>query len=80
MIDRVLYGIMYNGLWLMLALLNAALAASKNDRRLKWFLLSLFLGPLASVMILARPVLDRAPGTGRASRSLTGAWSGRGHD
>jgi len=42
--------------WGTLALINAALAQTKNRRRLGWFLLSLFFGPLATLAIL---LLDR---------------------
>lgn len=39
-----------------LALINAGLAETKNRSRLGWFLLSLILGPLATLLIV---VLDR---------------------
>lgn len=41
-----------------LALLNAGLAQSKNRRGLIWFLISLFLGPLATLLLV---VLDKQP-------------------
>jgi hypothetical protein len=44
--------------WGTLALVNAGLAQSKNRSGLAWFLASLFLGPLATFLIV---VLDRAP-------------------
>ena len=44
-------------LWTSLAVLNGKLAENKGDRGFKWFLLSLPLGPLASVLIMARPVV-----------------------
>jgi hypothetical protein len=40
-----------------LALINAGLAESKNRSRLGWFLTSLLLGPLATLLIV---VLDKA--------------------
>ena len=43
--------------WGTLALINAALAQTKNRSRLAWFLLSLFLGPLATLAIL---LVDKA--------------------
>ena len=49
-------------LWTGLAVLNAKLAESKGDRGYKWFLLSLPLGPLASVLIMARPVVKSRDG------------------
>lgn len=58
------HGVLYAlsaGLWGVLAILNAQYAESKNDRGLKWFFISLGLGPLASLLIAARPKLDGAP-------------------
>ena len=39
--------------WGTLALINAGLAQSKNRSGLHWFLLSLFLGPIATFIIVA---------------------------
>jgi hypothetical protein len=39
--------------WGTLALLNAGLAQSKNRRGLTWFVLSLFLGPIATFILVA---------------------------
>jgi hypothetical protein len=39
--------------WGTLALINAGLAQSKNHSGLLWFLLSLFLGPVATFLIVA---------------------------
>ncbi|MEY8191225.1 hypothetical protein AB4X15_16415 [Peribacillus simplex] len=38
--------------WGTLALINAGLAQGKNRTALNWFLLSLFLGPLATFILL----------------------------
>jgi hypothetical protein len=38
--------------WLVLALVNAGLAQTKNRSRLAWFLLSLLLGPIATFIIV----------------------------
>lgn len=38
--------------WGTLALINAGLAQGKNRSGLNWFLLSLFLGPIASLLIV----------------------------
>lgn len=38
--------------WGTLALINAGLAQGKNRTGLNWFLLSLFLGPLATLFLL----------------------------
>ena len=43
--------------WGTLALINAGLAQAKNRSGLNWFLLSLFLGPLATfLVVLFEPV------------------------
>jgi hypothetical protein len=41
--------------WGTLALINAALAQGKNRSGLLWFLLSLFLGPLATLVLVLLP-------------------------
>jgi hypothetical protein len=46
--------------WGTLALLNAGLAQSKNRSGLAWFLISLFLGPIATCLVV---VLDPMPKT-----------------
>ncbi len=38
--------------WGTLALLNAGIAQGKNRRGLYWFLLSLLLGPIASLILV----------------------------
>lgn len=45
--------------WGTLALINAGLAQGKNRSGLNWFLLSLLLGPLATLALLFR---DKLPG------------------
>lgn len=42
--------------WGTLALINAGLAQAKNRSGLNWFIASLFLGPIATLLIVA---LDR---------------------
>ncbi|WCM61081.1 hypothetical protein [Paenibacillus polymyxa] len=44
--------------WGTLALINAGLAQSKNRSGLNWFLLSLFIGPLATLFIVAWDKLE----------------------
>jgi hypothetical protein len=39
--------------WGTLALLNAGIAQGKNRGGLNWFLLSLFLGPIATFLLVA---------------------------
>lgn len=45
--------------WGTLALINAGLAQSKNRSGLSWFVISLFLGPVATFLLVA--VFDRLP-------------------
>jgi hypothetical protein len=54
----VILQILYSALWTGLAVLNGMLAEEKGERGYKWFLLSLPLGPLASVLIMARPAVQ----------------------
>ena len=56
----------FGTLWTGLAVLNGKLAETKGDRGYKWFLLSLLLGPLASILIVARPVVKSDDGDGAA--------------
>ena len=57
-------------LWTSLAVLNGELAETKGDRGCKWFLLSLPLGPLASVLIMARPVVKSRDGNAAVQQAL----------
>jgi hypothetical protein len=41
--------------WGTLALINAGLAQGKNKSGLLWFLLSVFLGPLATLVLVLLP-------------------------
>lgn len=45
--------------WGALALINAGLAQSKNRGRLNWFLLSLLLGPIATLAIVVMDPLAK---------------------
>lgn len=45
--------------WFTLAMINAGLAQGKNRHGLLWFVISLFLGPIATFLIVA--ILDRYP-------------------
>jgi hypothetical protein len=47
--------------WGTLALLNAGVAQGKNRSGLAWFLLSLLLGPLATLILV---LLDKLPPAG----------------
>jgi uncharacterized integral membrane protein len=44
--------------WAVLALVNAGLAEQKGRSRLAWFLVSLLLGPLATLLIVVWPRVD----------------------
>jgi hypothetical protein len=46
--------------WFTLALLNAGIAQGKNRKGLNWFLLSLLLAPLATLLLVA--FFDKLPG------------------
>lgn len=46
--------------WGTLSLINAGLAQSKNHSGLLWWLISLFLGPVATFLIVA--LLEKKPG------------------
>jgi len=39
-------------LWFILALINAGLAQSKNRDGLTWFILSVLLGPIATLLVV----------------------------
>ena len=47
--------------WGTLALINAGLAQSKGRSRLAWFLASLFLGPIATLIIVATDSTSAKP-------------------
>lgn len=56
--DVVQVGQTYAVGWGTLALINAGLAQSKRRSRMAWFLASLLLGPIATLIIV---VTDNAP-------------------
>jgi hypothetical protein len=41
--------------WFTLALINAGLAQAKNRSGLLWFIISIFFGPLATLIIVLLP-------------------------
>lgn len=55
------------GWWLALAIVTAGLAETKGRRRWLWFVLGLFLGPIATALVVIwdRPVAAQATPTGR---------------
>ncbi|PPB50898.1 hypothetical protein C4K88_03295 [Arthrobacter pityocampae] len=56
--------------WFTVALINAGLAQQKNRSRWAWFLVSLLLGPPATVMIVIWP----APVPVAPPMSCRGGW------
>ena len=48
--------------WFALALVNAGLAEQKGRSRLVWFLVSLLLGPIATLLIVVWPRVDLPAG------------------
>jgi len=53
--------------WFALALVNAGLAQTKNRSRLIWFVVSLLLGPFATLFIVVfpppQPIVDESAGS-----------------
>ena len=47
--------------WGTLSLINAGLAQAKGRSGLVWWLLSLFIGPLATLLIVVLPIHPRLP-------------------
>lgn len=43
------------GIWFAIALINAGLAEQKNRSRMAWFLISMFFGPMATLLIVVLP-------------------------
>lgn len=62
--------------WISLALINAGLAEQKNRSRFAWFLLSLLLGPLATLYIVAAAAPSAMPTQAAAEESLSEGTSG----
>jgi hypothetical protein len=53
----------FSAAWFTLSLINAGLAQSKNRSGLNWWFVSLFTGPLATLLIVGSPP-GRGMGTG----------------
>lgn len=53
-------GAFYVG-WGTLALINAGLAQGKNRKGFNWFIISVFLGPNATLILLMMPKLEYDP-------------------
>lgn len=54
-------------LWFTLSLVNAGLAQGKGRSGLAWWLLSLLLGPLATLLIVVLPAIGHSRRAGRAT-------------
>jgi hypothetical protein len=50
--------------WGTLAMINAGLAQSKNRSGLNWFLLSLLLGPIATLFVVLSPPIPPTANAG----------------
>jgi hypothetical protein len=59
--------------WITLSLINTGLAQSKGRNGLYWFVLSLFLGPLATlIIVLPPPPMRKGRSTGQDGADATG--------
>jgi hypothetical protein len=58
----------YSAAWFTLSLINAGLAQGKGRSGLSWWLLSLFLGPIATLLIVASPSVEPGTQEGRMTR------------
>lgn len=63
----------YSAAWFTLALVNAGLAQGKGRSGLGWWGLSLFLGPLATLLVVASPTLPDGQREQVSSRFVIGA-------
>lgn len=54
----------FSGAWFTLSLINAGLAQSKDRSGLNWWALSLLLGPIATLLIVAWPPGGKAKTAG----------------
>jgi hypothetical protein len=67
----------FSAAWFTLSLINAGLAQSKGRRGLPWWLGSLFIGPFATLIIVAWPAVqpgEPAPEVmGRTQATIVGA-------
>ncbi|RZU65999.1 hypothetical protein EV379_2344 [Microterricola gilva] len=73
--DLSIDGIGGGGVWFTLSLINAGLAESKGRGRLNWWLLSLLLGPIATLLIVVMgrgPIVEPLPAAAQASGQQAG--------
>lgn len=58
----------YSAAWFTLSLINAGLAQSKGRSGSSWWLISLFIGPFATFLIVASPAVEPGTQEGRMTR------------
>ncbi|MFZ2016759.1 MAG: hypothetical protein WAV00_23320 [Nocardioides sp.] len=63
--------------WGTLSLINAGLAQGKGRSGLGWWLVSLLLGPIATLLIVLLPDIRRVPTAVTAHSDSNDAWIGR---
>lgn len=63
----------FSAAWFTLSLINAGLAQSKHRSGLNWWLVSLLIGPLATLLIVAWPPGDGFPHPASATMGRTQA-------
>ncbi|MBA2633205.1 MAG: hypothetical protein H0U86_09445 [Chloroflexi bacterium] len=61
----------FSAAWFTLSLINAGLAQSKQRSGLNWWLVSLLIGPLATLLIVAWPPGDGVPHPASATMGRT---------
>ena len=59
----------FSAAWFTLSLINAGLAQGKGRSGLSWWLLSLFLGPFATLLIVASPAVQPGVEEGKMTRT-----------
>ena len=61
----------FSAAWFTLSLINAGLAQAKRRSGLNWWFVSLFIGPLATLLLVAWPAGDEVaqPASGRMGRT-----------
>ncbi len=65
------------GVWLTVAILAGGYARTRNRSAWAWFLLTLFLGPIAAFLLLTWPARAHADGETRSYAYGLIRWGGR---
>jgi len=58
----------FSAAWFTLSLINAGLAQAKGRSGLSWWLISLFIGPFATFLIVASPAVEPGTQEGKMTR------------